>query len=51
MSSKKNLFATLLFSMFVLVACEDGPMEEAGESMDNAAEEFGESMEDATDGS
>ena len=49
MSSKKNLFIALLFSMFALVACEDGPMEEAGENMDDAAEEMGDAMEDATD--
>lgn len=40
----KAIIATLFASVFMLAACEDqGPMEEAGEEMDEA-------MDDATDG-
>jgi hypothetical protein len=33
----------------VLVACDDGPGEDAGEAIDDAAEEAGDAAEDATD--
>ncbi|MEQ9490210.1 MAG: hypothetical protein RIM72_14585 [Alphaproteobacteria bacterium] len=32
-----------------LAACDDGPAEEAGESIDNAVEEAGDAVEEATD--
>ncbi|MGB0212671.1 hypothetical protein [Algiphilus sp.] len=38
-------------SVFCLAGCEDqGPAEEMGESIDEAAEEAGDDMEEATDG-
>jgi hypothetical protein len=37
-------------STSLLTACEDeGPMEEAGENIDEAAEEAGDNLEEATD--
>lgn len=42
------LASTLMFS---LSACEDqGPLEEAGEEIDEGVEESGDAIEDATDG-
>jgi len=36
--------------LFSVAACDqDGPAEELGESIDNAAEETGDAIEDATD--
>lgn len=46
----KRIIALLLAALlgFALVACEqEGPMEEAGEKMDNAMEKAGEKMEEA----
>lgn len=48
----KNLstLAALLMSAFLFAACEnDGPFENAGEEIDEAADEVGDSLEDAGD--
>jgi hypothetical protein len=34
---------------FAVAGCDDGPMEETGEAVDETAEEAGEAAEDATD--
>ena len=34
---------------FVVAGCDDGPMEETGEAVDETAEEAGEAAEDVTD--
>lgn len=50
--NKPSLFMTLLGASLLglLVACEQqGPMEKAGENIDEAAEAAGESMEEAGD--
>lgn len=42
--------AALLAAGFLATACDnDGPMEEAGENIDNAGEEMGDAMNDAAD--
>jgi len=42
--------ALLLIAFALLTGCEQqGPLEEAGESMDDAAEEMGDAVENATD--
>lgn len=41
--------AVLIPLASVLAACDDGPAENAGEAMDDAAEETGDAAEDATD--
>jgi hypothetical protein len=42
--------AAVLFPLAsVLAGCDDGPGEDAGEAMDDAAEETGDAAEDATD--
>lgn len=47
----RAMIATLFASVFMLAACEDeGPMEEAGEDMDEAVEEAADEAEEATDG-
>lgn len=49
----KAIAATLLVSamMIGLSACDkDGPLEEAGEAVDDSVEDAGEAIEDATDG-
>lgn len=53
MKLSKPLSAALLAGalMVTLSACEqDGPLEDAGEEIDDAAEDAGEGIEDATDG-
>jgi len=46
--NKTTLFALILSSCFALAACEQqGPMEKAGESIDEAAEDAGNAIEDA----
>lgn len=53
-SQSNGLKAMLLLSLFVgssafLVSCEEkGPLEKAGEDMDDAIEETGDAVEDAT---
>lgn len=43
-----RLIALTLFLSFTLAACEQqGPMEKAGESIDEAAEDVGNAVEDA----
>ena len=39
----------LVFAIAGLAACEKGPAEKAGESIDNAAKKAGDKMEDAGD--
>ena len=39
--------AAILLSAFFIFGCEKGPMEEAGEEIDNAATDFGNAVEDA----
>lgn len=39
--------AAFLLSAFLVVGCDDGPMEDAGESIDDAASDFGNAVEDA----
>jgi len=53
MKLAKIIAAVLLMSalMISLSACEDkGPMEEAGEKVDDTVEDVGDAVEDATDG-
>lgn len=52
-----NLYKTMLAALFVggltitLSACEDqGPLEEAGEEIDDSIEDAGDAIEDKTDG-
>lgn len=52
MNISKAIAAALLVSglTITLAACEDqGPLEEAGEEMDDTIEDAGDEMEDATD--
>ncbi len=52
MKINKAITATFLASVFVITlsACDsDGPLEEAGENMDDAVEDTGDAVEDATD--
>lgn len=52
MKLNKTIAAALLASTLIipLSACErDGPMEEAGEEIDDAVEDAGDEIEDATD--
>lgn len=47
---KNALLVSLLASMMALSACEkDGPMERAGESVDEAVENTGDALDDAAD--
>lgn len=49
---KQSIFATLaLFFLLGLGACDrdEGPVEEAAESMDEAGEEIADEVDDATD--
>lgn len=47
---KKILFISLLTSMVAIAGCEkDGPMERAGESIDNATEDADDALDDATE--
>lgn len=47
---KALMIAFLLAGTGALAGCqEDGPMEEAGENIDDAVEDAGDSVEDATD--
>lgn len=47
---KALMIALLLAGTGALAGCqEEGPMEEAGENMDDAVEETGDAVEDATD--
>jgi ABC-type glycerol-3-phosphate transport system substrate-binding protein len=49
-AKKTSLLLVLLTLALGLAACsQDGPAENAGEEIDNAAENFGDAMEDATD--
>jgi predicted small lipoprotein YifL len=53
MKLRKTITATLLASalMITLPGCDrDGPLEEAGEQIDEAVEDTGDAVEDATDG-
>ncbi len=53
MKLSKTIIASLLASalMITLSGCDsDGPMEEAGEEMDEAVENTGDAIEDSTDG-
>ncbi len=52
MKLNETMTATLLACtlMFTLSGCDDGPMEEAGENIDDAVEDSGDAIEDATDG-
>jgi hypothetical protein len=47
MKMRKQILSVLLILGFgfFLQACNDGPLEEAGESLDNAAEDVGDSLE------
>lgn len=42
------LVAFLALAGFGLVACDDGPAEEAGEAVDDAVDDAGDAVEDAT---
>jgi ABC-type glycerol-3-phosphate transport system substrate-binding protein len=49
-AKKTSLLLVLLTLALGLAACsQDGPAENAGEEIDNAAENLGDAMEDATD--
>lgn len=52
MKISETITAALLAStlVFSLSACDEGPMEEAGENVDDAVEESGDAIEDTTDG-
>lgn len=53
MRLSKTLTASLLASVlvFALAGCDnDGPLEEAGEAVDDTVEDTGDAVEDATDG-
>lgn len=53
MKFRKNIAATLLMSalMLTLSACDrDGPLEDAGEEIDESFEDAGDTFEDSTDG-
>ncbi len=52
MKLSETIAAALLAStlMLTLSACDEGPMEEAGEGVDEAVEDSGEAIDDATDG-
>ncbi len=53
MNLSKTIAAALLVSalMITLSACEEqGPLEEAGEEIDDKVEDTGDAIEDATDG-
>lgn len=53
MKPGETIAAVLLASalMFTLSACEEkGPMEKAGEEIDDTIEDAGDAIEDATDG-
>lgn len=43
---KLQTIAVLLFSGFMLSACDDGPAERMGESIDNAVNDAGNAVED-----
>lgn len=48
--SKLSLtFLAMLFALGLSACSQDGPAEEAGESIDNAVEDAGDTIEDATD--
>lgn len=44
---KLQSIAVLLFSIFMLTACDDGPAERMGESIDDAATDAANAIEDA----
>ena len=46
---KFTMLLALLFSGFLVAACDQGPAEEAGETIDDAVEDVGDSVEDAAD--
>ena len=47
---KLFFFMALLTGMFSLQACDDdGPLEEAGEEIDDAVEDIADDIDDATD--
>ncbi len=53
MKTNQTLLAALLASAFMVTvsACDqDGPMENAGEEVDESVEETGDAIENATDG-
>lgn len=53
MKLSKTLTTSLLASVlvFALAGCDnDGPLEEAGEAVDDTVEDAGDAVEDATDG-
>ena len=45
MLKKFMLVLCLMTTPFITIGCEEGPMEEAGEEMDEAVEEAGEEIE------
>ena len=47
MQTLTKLFLIALFS-FGFVACDEGPMEEAGRNIDEGVEEIGDEIDDAT---
>ncbi len=53
MKLSKTIIASLLASALIITlsGCDnDGPMEKAGEQMDDAVEDTGDAIDDATDG-
>ena len=46
---KLSMFLVLLGGLASLQACNDGPLEDAGEEIDEAIEDTADSIEDATD--
>lgn len=53
MKTSKSVAAALLVSalMIVLPGCDQGPLEEAGEKVDDKIDDAGDALDDATDGS
>jgi hypothetical protein len=47
---KRLWWATVLVPLgFVVAGCDDGPLEETGEAIDETAEQAGDAAEDVTD--
>ncbi len=44
---KLQTIAAVLFSVFMLTACDEGPAERMGENIDNAVNDAGNAIEDA----
>lgn len=47
MSTVIKYFGTALVAMFLLTGCDEGPMEDAGEELDQGIEETQEGIEEA----